>query len=413
MPVGSFAEWLRQMPEAEVLSLLRRRPDLALPAPATSTVLATRAATRASVARAAEELDAFTLAVTDALLLAKADHAEVGLQPLAALLGPTVSGDALHAALARLRELGLSWGTERAIRIVPTLREVSSPFPGGLGRSNPDLARTDIAAALGTLDAGQRQLLEVLAAGPPIGTTRHAEQPDAPTTGLLRAGLLIRRDPQTVELPREVGVALRGAFPMGEVPLRAPELPIENPGASIVDATAAGAAAQLSRHAEALLRSMAANPSPVLRSGGIGVREVRRYARELEVTEATAGLLLELLRAAGLIGAQEGAQPQWVPTVAMDRWALGSAAQRWAQLALAWLEMPRLAGLIGRPDGSGKTLGALTESLESVQAPAARRRTLQALRELPSGSAPGDKDALAELLRWRRPRRSGGLHAQG
>jgi len=64
----SLADWLRTLDDETLSALLRARPDLATPPPADTTVLATRAGTRASLTRAAEELDAGTLAVLDALV---------------------------------------------------------------------------------------------------------------------------------------------------------------------------------------------------------------------------------------------------------------------------------------------------------------------------------------------------------
>src|SRR4051794_22073066 len=57
----SLADDLRARDDAQLLALLRGRPDLTAPVPADITSLAARATTRASVGRALDALDAFTL----------------------------------------------------------------------------------------------------------------------------------------------------------------------------------------------------------------------------------------------------------------------------------------------------------------------------------------------------------------
>src|SRR3954447_7710580 len=63
VPAPTLIDWLRAQDDQMLAGLLVARPDLATPAPPDTAVLAARAATRASVTRAAEGLDTFTLAV--------------------------------------------------------------------------------------------------------------------------------------------------------------------------------------------------------------------------------------------------------------------------------------------------------------------------------------------------------------
>ncbi|HET9255506.1 MAG TPA: hypothetical protein VFO16_09920, partial [Pseudonocardiaceae bacterium] len=87
----TLADWLLSLDEDSLIALLRARPDLAVPVPADSAVLATRAGIPASVARSCEDLDSISLAVLTALVVAGADTVAVGRQRVAALLGPGVS----------------------------------------------------------------------------------------------------------------------------------------------------------------------------------------------------------------------------------------------------------------------------------------------------------------------------------
>ena len=56
------------------------------------------------------------------------------------------------------------------------------------------------------------------------------------------------------------------------------------------------------RTAEALLETFSADSPSVLRSGGLGVRDLRRIAKTVGVDESTAGILVEVVAAAGLLG---------------------------------------------------------------------------------------------------------------
>src|SRR5438128_2697641 len=97
---GSLTEWLRARTDAELAELLRRRPDLALPAPPDLATLAARLGIRTSVQRAVDGLNAFELYVLESLVLAGAD---VSIDEFAdaAEVGPAI--DDLIAT-------GLVWG---------------------------------------------------------------------------------------------------------------------------------------------------------------------------------------------------------------------------------------------------------------------------------------------------------------
>jgi hypothetical protein len=413
VPALTLTQWLREWDDSDLVALLRARPDLATPPAADSTVLAARAGARASVARASESLDTFTLAVLDALLFADADRDPVPLAAVTGLLG--AAPDRVAAAVDRLRALAIAWGWNDEVSLVPAAREVGGPFPAGLGRPSPDLDGTDVHALLAEVSDAERRLLNALAHGQPIGRTRDAallvplERAETPVQRLLALGLLLRRDDQTVELPRQVGLALRGDAPLGTLALDEPDLRTSNHSPSTVDATAAGEVLELVRRMETLLLFWSDEPAPVLKSGGLGVRDLRRLAREVDADERHATLLAELAAGAGLI-ADSGAQqsPEWLPTTAADGWLGATAANRWVTLAGAWLDLPRMPGLGGIRDAKDRILAPLSEDLRRPPAPAERRRILDALAALPPGAGVDPNDLVA-VLAWRAPRRGGRL----
>ncbi len=413
MPGPTLIDWLRAQDDATLAALLLARPDLATPPPPDMTVLAARAATRASVTRAAEALDTFTLAVLDALIVADADRAPVGEDAVVAMVG--ADRDRVRAALDVLVRLALAWGSDE-LSVVPAAREAGGLFPAGLGRPAPPLDDVDLPAVLAELAEPERRLLTTLANGSPVGRTKDAavvvplSEATTPVQRLLAMGLLLRRDAETVELPRQVGLAVRGDRPLGAVKLDEPALATKQQKAAHVDATGAGAALELLRRVELLITQWSGEPAGVLKAGGLGVRDVRRLARELDTDERGAGLVVELAFAAGMVSdSAHATNPEWQPTTLADPWLAATPANQWATLAAAWLDMTRLPGLAGMRDAKDKVLAPLSDDLRRPPAPAERRRILSALAELRAGTGVAAPDDLAEVLAWRAPRRGGRL----
>jgi hypothetical protein len=412
MPSTTLADWLLSQDDDTLTALLRARPDLAVPAPADSTVLATRAAIGASVARACDDLDKFTLAVLSALVVAGADSTPVSRREVTQLVGNDVPARRVAEALQVLRCCALAWGDDEALAVAPATRQVLGPYPGGLGSPAAELAGVDIDAVLAELGDDELRVLRALAAGPPVGISRDAAEPvplaraRTPVQRLLARRLLRRIDAGTVELPAQVGLALRGDHPLGSIELDEPALPTVACERSLVDSTAAGAVLELLRHTEKLLAEWSADPPPVLRSGGLGVRDARRTARVLGLDEATTTLLAEVAAAAGLITwtDENPSAPVWLPTVAADAWLAAPPQRRWAMLAHAWLELPRLPGLATTRDEKDRPLAALSDDLRQPRAPAGRRRILELIAELPTGRAIQRCEDLAAVLGWRAPR---------
>ncbi|HET6166928.1 MAG TPA: helicase-associated domain-containing protein, partial [Marmoricola sp.] len=158
----------------------------------------------------------------------------------------------------------------------------------------------------------------------------------------------------------------------------------------------------------------AVRPPGGLRSGGVGVREMRAAADLLHTDAATAALVVETAAAAGLLalGMNDDLDSAWLPTDAYDAWAARSAAERWTVLARAWLDNPRLVSAVGGRDriarGGSGPVNALSEGLERSWLPGDRQSVLRELSGLPAGlalSAGTGVASLVERLRWRHPRR--------
>ncbi|MBT2415844.1 helicase-associated domain-containing protein [Streptomyces sp. ISL-12] len=444
-PPRSLAEALRGRDDASLAALLRSRPDLVTPVPTDLTQLATRAGTRASVVRALERLDRFTLQTAEALAVA-ADPATY--EELSGLMAgddgdPGVAA-ALPRALAVLREQALVWGGDDRLRLVRTARELlvpspQHPSPTGLGPTvreatagmspgrlqeilgavglpsthDPVSAvdaltglftdRDAMAALLAGAPAESVQVLERLVWGPPYGQVTHDPAPHL--RWLLDRGLLLPTAPGTVVLPREVALRLRsGRAHRTPEPLPPPVTPAATYRPQVVDGAAAGQALAALATVEELLKDWDEGGPAVLRAGGLSVRDLKRTAVALDVPEPVAAFWIELAYAAGLLASDGEADERYAATPAYDEWRELPPAERWARLAEAWLLATRTSGLVGSRDAKDRALSALGAGLDRSAAPEVRHRVLALLARLPEGAAPDPESVLARL-RWERPLR--------
>jgi len=443
---SSLAEWLRRRSDEQLIELLRRRPDVALPAPADIATLASRVGVRSSVQRAVDALDEFTLRVLEARVLLH--ERAVPLDALTRWL-PGVTASRLAQALDELRTLALVWGDDNALHLVASVPDAVGPYPAGLGRpaarllgavsdlalapvlralglppavqprSGEEVARVlrspaKVAAMLEGLEPAERDVVQRLAAGPPIGAVGDALLAVDPATDttpprrLIARGLLIPIDMQTVELPREIGLAIRGAEPLGAVSPDPPPIRTVDRAPEELDRLGATAVLDTVRLVETLGAEWTHRPAPALRGGGVGVRELRRAARALDVGEDVAAVLLETAAAAGLVAARGGMEPAFLPTTDYDSWLNRDPADRWLTLAAAWLTMTRQPSLVGLRDERDRLITALGPDAERGTIPAVRRTALTALGDLPPGSAPIDRGDVLDRLRWLAPRRAAG-----
>jgi hypothetical protein len=408
IPLGS---WLADLPDERLIRLLQLRPDLAQPPPGSIAALAARAQARQSVTAATDELDFLRLAVLDALLVLHADTAAVPVAKLLALLDRRAPESDVLDALDDLKQGAVVWG-DAELRVAADAGAGLPWHPGQVTLEDASRNAGQIAELIDDLDEPQRQLLDKLLEGSPLGRTRDAAPgapADRPVPQLLGMGLLRRIDADTVILPRHVGQVLRGEEP-GPMQLSEPDPVVATTTSADADAAAAGAVIDLLRELDVLLETLGAAPISELRSGGLGVREVRRLAKVTGVDESRLGLILELAAAAGLIASglpdpppAVGEAPYWAPTIAADRFAETSPAERWHLLANTWLDLPARPALIGSRGPDAKPYAALSDSLYSTAAPLDRRLLLEMLAELPSGAGVEKRTASAALI-WRRPR---------
>ncbi|MGX1762950.1 hypothetical protein ACWIG5_39700, partial [Streptomyces lydicus] len=339
------------------MTLLELRPDLAVPLPSSMAVLAARAEQRASVLRATDDLDTLDFAILETLAVHGVTRTESNGAPLRRAelhvqLNERVSAAAIDAALTRLTDRALVWLVEDELHLVTAAVE-ALPWPIGSTTEIPDaLTEPEVRAALPELPTAARALLDKLATTGPRGRTKDAAPgtpADRPIQQLLARRLVHRIDDETVELPVTVGQVLRNEPVTHPHALTPPKPKAKKHTSAEVNAVAAGEVGELLRHCAAIIDALGQAPAPALRAGGLGVRELRRVAKQTGIDEPRAGLLVELLAAAKLIEKGLPDPPPeldstddfWAPTPAVEAWLEAPLARRWAALAIAWLELDR------------------------------------------------------------------------
>ena len=461
-----FADDLRQRSDTALAALLRARPDLATPSPSTLRSLAARASSRTSLERALARTDALTLQVLEAVLALepvfrplpeprsprdvpeRSEDPSSGAGPGSplpgplstevitwALGGPPADRPRVEKAIHRAIEQALLWDTRGGydaapgavadLRTVPGLDELLGPNPAGLGPHLdpvPDglpeavghalgaaADRTWTAAALDKLLAGAppgaRAILDALAWGPPVGVVPAAgTRPRDAVNWLVTEHLLVRSDARHVVLPRMVGLALRDGHTHREARTLPPEPHGRTVHTATADAEAASAALELVRRVRLLRQSWDENPPSVLRAGGLGVRDLRKVAAQLETDERATAFVVEVAALAGLVRDDGDAPPSYVPTV--TDWDDLDDAARWARLVEAWLASRRAPWLVGSRDDKGALRAPLSPDLQRPWVPRLRNGVLGVLAAEPAGDtvlAPTPQ-AVVEVLTWHTPR---------
>ncbi|GLB64647.1 hypothetical protein NCCP2495_25260 [Dietzia sp. NCCP-2495] len=177
--------------------------------------------------------------------------------------------------------------------------------------------------------------------------------------------------------------------------------------ATSADASGGVAALDLLHRCDAVLTALSTVPLATLKAGGVGVREMRRLAKASDLDPDELPLLLEVLAAAGLIAvgdtdvADIAYDSVWAPTEAADIWSAREPARRWAELVLAWWQMPRAPWRVGAELEGGGTVPVLGDPIGPPPT-TERTRVLGALAALDPAAEPGDAK-LNEAVRWFSP----------
>ena len=483
--IRALSKELEARSDASLRALFAARPDLISPPVPDFPALAARASARVSVQRALERLNRPQMQVLETLHLCTNTDTEhsasaAGVRKLIA--GSTVA--AVERILASLQELALvhraepphgsaaSGHRQRYYLPVGCLKDVVGIYPAGLGRSYTELVRLqpafaqravqlvaelhrsgvaiqdattpmEAALALQHWTSSPEALAQALAGAPErttallakfrnwaMGAVPQAQRKASvtnqgadvgPVDWLLARGLLVPLDAAHVELPHSVGLSLRGGAIIDDFTLSPPVPELGTTTAALRRNAALGAIAETLRLVSELLHAVREQPLATLRSGGVGVREMKRLAEGLRVDQHRAGLLLELSALSGLLRLDVDSST-WVQPPQLE-WLALTRQEQWLWLVNAWLASERVPSLVGQPVSgpagasaahralAGTTINALSAEAQRPDAPVVRKRILEILNELTreAGAADGtapvlDAAAVLQRAEWAQPR---------
>jgi hypothetical protein len=322
----------------------------------------------------------------------------------------------LHPELANLRHpanLGPPAATLLTAQQFGALQAIAHQLGVAPGRSKAEtvtavaeaLVEPDrVRAVVGRGPAGTVALAERLAAGPPVATVpggTYYLRPDTPLGWLVKAGLVATTGWDSVVMSGEVGLALRGGRPFPDFAPHPPPIQWIPVAAAAVDSACVEQALRLVADIATILAAWEEAPPKLLKTGGVGVRDVRRAATATGRSEIEAARLMELAAVAALAG-WDGAQDYARPRPAYDEWLSQDGAERWGILIGAWLASAVHLNLAGAIGTNQKPIPPLLDRWPEESAPERRRLVLAALASGDRGQA-AELSSLVKRVHWDAP----------
>jgi len=388
-PAISFTEELRNRSDDEIKALFSLRPDLISPVPTDVMALAARANSAPSLLRARETLDKFRLDILTAIC--SLDE-PISLQQVTAV----TSAEAV-SAIESLWEIALIYRDGERYRVTSNVRTIIGEYPAGLGIKS---SKPFDFAALESAPKGAIETLGRMVWGPPKGQIADIKKAPPAIKWLLENNFLTPFDSQTVLLPREVAMHFReGKVFKTLQPTRPPVVGVQRKQKS-ADLAAIANISTFVRWAEELGHNWSDEPPTALRSGGLGVRDLKRTAEHLGISESCAAFVAELLYIGGLIVIDT--DDQILPTSAFDLWLTKSIEEQWNALVTMWLETSRVSGLIGKSDS--KNIAALGPELDRGGVSTLKKVILNLLKD--HLETDPSLDSIAATLTWVLPTRA-------
>ena len=386
---NTFADELRLRSESDLAALFTLRPDLLSPVPNDFSALAARANSTPSLVRALDSLNLWHYQIVEAACSIAEPFKKSELI--------AVTSSETTFAIENLWQLGLIYKDGDKYRTPTNLKLLIGDEPVGLGPIYPGKADLN---KLKDVPKTSEAVLAKLTWGPPRGQITDIKKPGTAIGWLLDNNILIPMDSHTVALPREFGIKLRGGKVHKELSIKAPDLTGKKLSQKQIDLAAIANISTVMRWCEELLHNLSDEPPTALRTGGIGIRDLKRIAEHIGVDEACAGFIAELCYLGGLLVIDP--DDQILPTSAFDLWLTKDPEERWYSLAVLWLESSRVAGLIGK--SSDKNIAPLGPELDRAGVGLIKQTTLKVLLE--NEEITPEITSLQSIVKWFNPQRA-------
>ena len=385
----TFADELRARSDDDLATIFKLRPDLVTPVPNDFSALAARASSTPSLVRALDSLNLWHYQIVEAACALPEPFKKSELV--------AVTSEETAFALDHLWQMGLLYKEGNNYRTPTNLKLLIGDEPAGLG---PISVKKFDFATLKQIPKASQEVLAKLTWGPPRGQIANIKKPGNAIGWLLENNVLVAIDSHTVALPREIAIKLRGGKIHKEMRSTAASLKGKKVDQKQVDLAAVANISTILRWCEELLHNLSDEPPTALRTGGLGVRDLKRIAEHLGVDETCAGFVAELCYLGGLVVVDS--DDQILPTSAFDIWLAKSAEERWFSLVVLWLDTSRASGLIGK-DGD-KNIAPLGPELDRAGVSLIRRTTLKVLQDNPQISP--EITSMQEIIKWCNPQRA-------
>jgi hypothetical protein len=384
----TFADELRARSDQDLAMIFQLRPDLVSPVPNDFSSLAARATSTPSLVRALDSLNLWHYQIVEAACVLPEPFKKSELI--------AVTNEESATALDYLWQMGLLYKEGNNFRTPTNLKLLIGDEPAGLGPQS--VGKIDF-TKLKDVPKSSLDVLAKLTWGPPRGSISNIKKPGNAIGWLLENNILVALDSHTVALPREFGIKLRQGKVHRDLVTKPSNLEGKKIDQKQVDLAAIANVSTILRWCEELLHNLSDEPPTALRTGGIGVRDLKRIAEHMGVDEACAGFVAELCYLNGLVVVDP--DDQILPTSAFDIWLTKSAEERWYSLSILWLDTSRVSGLIGKI--SDKNIAPLGPELDRAGVSLIRRTTLKVLIENPEISP--KIESLQEVVKWWNPQR--------
>ena len=388
MSVNTFADELRARSDEAIAAIFQQRPDLLSPVPTDFSAFSARANSTPSLLRALESLNKFQLEVLTAACVLPEPFSKSELIAVTTPEAQEVLTELLTAALV------YKDGTK--FRAPTNLKQLIGDEPAGLG---PISQKKIDFKVLAQLPQDSAAVLERLTWGPPRGQVSNIKAPGKAIGWLLENNLLLAVDSRTVVLPREVGLHLRGGKVFKYYSSKAERFTGTPRKQKDVDRAAIANISNFLRWCEELAHNWSDEPPMALRSGGLGIRDLKRSAEHLGISESCVAFVAEVLYLGGLIVVDT--DDQILPTNSFDIWMSRSLEERWGTLVSLWLETSRVSGLVGK--FGEKNIAPLGPELDRAGIASMRKVSLNILAQNPEIDP--ELKTIQEIIAWQIPQR--------